>query len=143
VLGNKTCRCNGEDNCGDWSDESSCTGEVSTFGPITDFPVECPAEIDRTLHCDNNKCVREIDRWDRSYIMCLMCPPRRCKGWDYCGDGSADRDCEGEDWLTVDSFSLECLGGSFHCDNNRCIESNKRSIYEGPSLRGILMTCQV
>ncbi|XP_065835527.1 low-density lipoprotein receptor-related protein 2-like [Oscarella lobularis] len=84
-------RCNGYDDCWDYSDERNCPTTASTG---------C---ADYQFQCDNGKCI-----------------PRdwRCDGSDDCGDDSDEENC---DVITAAPTVAACEYGEFHCANGRCI----------------------
>uniref|UniRef100_A0A8C4PY19 Fibronectin type-III domain-containing protein n=1 Tax=Eptatretus burgeri TaxID=7764 RepID=A0A8C4PY19_EPTBU len=89
-------RCDGVNDCGDYSDEAECSG-------LTQAPSLCTPLFQ--VQCRNGRCV--LSWW-------------RCDGDNDCGDWTDEKDCPGE--LSPTSYT-PCPSGHFTCADGSCILS--------------------
>uniref|UniRef100_A0A672I1X7 Fibronectin type-III domain-containing protein n=1 Tax=Salarias fasciatus TaxID=181472 RepID=A0A672I1X7_SALFA len=91
-------KCDGMDDCGDYSDEANCAAPTELPGCSRYFQYECR----------NGRC---IPTW------------WKCDGENDCGDWSDEAQCTGQDLTphTVAPGPITCAPNRFHCGSGACI----------------------
>ncbi|XP_073457238.1 sortilin-related receptor-like [Aquarana catesbeiana] len=88
-------KCDGMDDCGDYSDEANCENPTDTPACARLYQFQC----------ENRHCIPT--RW-------------KCDGEDDCGDWSDEKDC-GESIPQTTVRPSTCPANHFRCDNGVCI----------------------
>uniref|UniRef100_A0A8C2T8I6 Fibronectin type-III domain-containing protein n=1 Tax=Coturnix japonica TaxID=93934 RepID=A0A8C2T8I6_COTJA len=93
-------KCDGMDDCGDYSDEASCENP-------TDAP-NCSRYYQ--FQCGNGECI--LLNW-------------KCDGDEDCGDWSDEKECEGSPLLPITTaIPPTCLPNHFRCGSGACITNS-------------------
>ena len=127
--------CNGDEDCGDGSDEDDCPCEPGEFlcddGTCIDGDLECDGEEDCDDGSDEASCGCGEGEFECGSGECII-GELLCDGEDDCDDGSDEEGCgcgTGEFDCIDGSDQLGCEGcedGQLLCENEACIAATGR-----------------